>query len=206
MASCCRFTILVGLVAVGTAASASAVTVSPVTYTTKVFMPGMQVTVPDAGWRIHQDHKGQFTVGPSNGPTIHFWLDPIASTPKTDTPVAGVGRTAAALIAWLRHNPNFVVSSPVTRTIGAGLKMTSVDLDVSPNAPQVDPSCPGPCLDYFIFKGEDPFGTGRGEPVRLYVAPLGGHTLLIAIDVPSKGALKSAIQSSTHVLGSVRLS
>src|SRR2546421_6908633 len=47
-------------------------------------------------------------------------------------------------IAWLRHNPNFVVSAPVTRKIAGGLAMRSVDLDVSANAPQADPDCPGP--------------------------------------------------------------
>ncbi len=67
-------------------ASATSGSSGPVTYTAKVFMPGMKVTVPTSGWTVYEDHPGEFNLasppGKMAGTNIHFWLDPYASTPS----------------------------------------------------------------------------------------------------------------------------
>jgi hypothetical protein len=196
-------------------ASASAISSSsgPVTYTARVFMPGMKVTVPASGWTVYEDHPGEFNLaspdGEMAGTNIHFWLDPYASTPH-DRPIRTAGRTPAALIRWLRGNPNFVVSAPLSRRIGHGTGAASVDLDVSATAPRSDPGCPGPCLVYFVWPhfGFD-YGTGRGEPIRLYFASLGtgtkAHTLVISIDTPDTQTFSAVIPTAEKIIDSVQL-
>jgi hypothetical protein len=204
------------LVAAAIATPAFSATSGSVTYTARVFMKGMQATVPTTGWKIHEDHPGEFNLaspsGAQEGTNIHFWLDPIASTPKTDVPLTGVGRTVSALLAWLRHTPDFAVSTPVTRRIAGTLSTKSVDLDLSTTAPQEDPGCPGPCRDYFAFKGPGysfPYGTARGEIVRLYFATLGtgqaAHVLLIAVDTPSPKAFKAITPTAENILRTIKL-
>ncbi len=66
---------------------------------------------------------------------------------------AGVGRTPAALAAWLRTIPGLSVSTPVPATIG-GLSGVVVDLAVAPGA---TPQC-GPGLYTFALSGSDDGG------------------------------------------------
>jgi hypothetical protein len=128
-------------------------------------------------------------------------------------PLVGVGRTPAALVDWLRRNPSLVVTSPTTRRIAHGrLVTTSVDLDLSVRAPREDPSCPGPCLSYLAYRGPGSafaFGTGLGEPVRLYFGRVrrGGaeHTLMISVDAPSKQIFAKTMPAVTQILESLRL-
>jgi hypothetical protein len=202
--------ILLGMIAAGMAVA------SPVTYKAQVFMRGMRVTVPGAGWTVYEDHPGEFNLadesGAANGTHIHFWLDPYAVTPH-DIRVRGVGRTPTALIAWLSSDHYLVVTAPTKVVLARGLATTSVDLDVAAAAPRSDPSCPGPCLDYFNFSGpnyEFGFGTGRGNPVRLYFATLRGangtsHTFTIAIETPSARAFAAVLPVARKILASVRL-
>src|SRR5712691_7547628 len=174
-----------------------------VTYTAHVFMRGMKVTVPNAGWRVHEDHPGEFNLaappGGDNATHIHFWLDPIATAPHGIV-LPNVGRTPAALVAWLRHNPNFVVSAPTRRRIAHGLRTTSLALDVSADAPKEDPTCTAPCVTYFVFRGlhyNFPYGTAHGFPIRLYFASLRHgtktHTFTISVDTPSPAAFKAVV-------------
>lgn len=185
----------------------------PVTRTAQVFMPGMKVTVPTSGWTVYEDHPGEFNLasppGTTAGTNIHFWLDPYASTPH-DRPIRTAGRTPAALIGWLRSNPDFVVSAPVSQPIAHGIEAARVDLDVSATAPRSDPGCPGPCLAYFVWPrfGFD-YGTARGEPIRLYFASLGTaantHTLVISIDTPNAEIFSAVIPAAAKIIDSVRL-
>ena len=183
----------------------------------------MTVTIPAGGWREYIDNPWDFTVTSPAGPIpagtqINFWLDPYASGEGGPAHLAGVllpgvGRRPAALVAWLRHNRDLAVSSPSTRRIAHGqLSATSVDLDLSVIAPREDPSCQGPCLSYLAFRGHGrpfAFGTGLGEPVRLYFATvrLGTvtHTLAIAIDAPSAKAFGDAVPVAEKILASLRL-
>jgi hypothetical protein len=173
-------------------------------------MRGMQVTVPSAGWKVGEDHPGEFNVGSPGGTSIKFWLDPIAANPGAAV-APGVGRTPAALIRWLRGNPNFAVSPPKTRRIAGGLAALSVDLDVTATAPREDPGCPGPCITWFVFGEPRPFGfgTGEGEPVRLYLATLGSgtsrHTFAVAVDTPSPAAFRKIAPVADRILASVKL-
>jgi hypothetical protein len=121
-----------------------------------------------------------------------------------------VGHTPVALVSWLRHNPNLVVSAPVTRRIAGGLPTKSIDLDLAASAPREDPGCPGPCLTYFRFRGRHydfPYGTGRGEPVRLYFATLGKakRMFTLSVDALSRRRFKSVIGAAEKILASIKL-
>jgi hypothetical protein len=196
-------------------AAASSSRAAPVTYTARVFMRGMKVTVPNAGWKVHEDHPGEFNLaspaGRMSGTNIHFWLDPIAAA-QHGLVVPDVGRTPPDLIRWLRRNPNFVVSAPKTRRIAGGLAAKSIDLDVAAIAPREDPGCTAACVTYFVFKGPHyafPYGTGRGEPIRLFFALVGTgkapHTFTVSIDTPSPTAFKAVIPIAQRILASVKL-
>jgi hypothetical protein len=197
------------------AADSKATTDQSVTYTAQVFMRGMKVNLP-SGWTVSEDAPGELKLaaptGPTDGTAIGFWLDPRASAAH-GVVLPHVGRTPAALIQWLRGNSNFVVSAPATRRIAHGLLAKSVNLDLSATAPREDPSCPGPCLTYFVIRGpgyNHEFGTGRGEPIRFYFATLRrgnkrAHTFVIDVDAPSAKAFRAVIPSAEKIVAGVRL-
>ncbi len=194
--------------AASTAPSSPAPTTSsppePVTYTAQVFMRGMKVTVPTDGWTVFEDHPGEFNLsapapGAMTGTNIHFWLDPYVST-TNDQPNHGVGRTPTALIAWLKNRAVFHVSATSRRKIAGSVRALSVDLE------STTPT------DYFAFRGPDysfPYGTGPGEPIRLYFATLGSgasaHTFVISIDAPSAKAFAAVAPTAENILASVKL-
>jgi hypothetical protein len=174
----------------------------PVTYTAEVFMRGMKVTVPSDSWTIYEDQPGEFNIAAPSPATanIHFWLDPYPSV-ADDKPEPGVGRTPAALIAWLRGNPGFIVSAPVNVSIANGIRASTFILDLSDD-----------CFDYFVFRApayDFPFGTCPGEPVRLYLATLGGgpkvHTLVIAIDAKNKKTFTDVTPAAKKIITNVTL-
>jgi hypothetical protein len=214
----CAFGLSVAIacaVVAGAPSISSARSTAAVTYTAKVFMRGMKVTVPDPGWRVYEDHPGEFNLsapaGTTAGTNIHFWLDPIATGPD-GTVLPDVGRTPEELLAWLRQDADLVVSTPTTRSIAGGLRTLSVDLDLAASAPEEDPGCGGPCLGEFVFTGAHysfPYGTGLGEPVRLYLASLSSHgarhTFLISVDAPSASAFAAVVPAASRILKSVRL-
>jgi len=194
------------------AAGSSAASRSSLVYTTREFLPGMRVALPGANWTVHHDLPGLFSVlasrGSGHGTEIFFWLDPIATAPH-GVILRKVGRTPAALIAWFRQDRNFVVSAPVTRRIAHGLAATSIDLNVAATAPREDPGCPTPCLTYFVFANADPYGTGHGEPVRLFFATIHAgkraHTFAVAVDTPSAASFEAVIKPAGVILANVRL-
>jgi hypothetical protein len=184
-------------------------------YTAQVFMRGMKVSLP-SGWTVSEDAPGELKLaappGPMRGTNVGFWLDPRASAAH-GVVLPHVGRTTAALIQWLRGNSNFVVTAPATRRIAHGLLAKTVNLNLSAKAPREDPSCPGPCLTYFVIRGSGynhEFGTGRGEPIRFYFATLRprgktAHTFVIYVGAPSAKAFKAAIPSAQRIVASLRL-
>jgi hypothetical protein len=127
----------------------------PVTYTAQVFMRGMRVTVPNAEWVVWEDHGGEFNLGAPAGPNgepianIHFWLDPRPAVRRGGRllPVEGVGRSPQALIAWLRHNDDLILSAPKRDLIAGGVAAESVDLDLAPTAPPRGSALPRPMPD-----------------------------------------------------------
>lgn len=194
---------------------------APVTYTAKVFMKGMVMTVPDAGWLLQEDKVGTFVLnaprGPLSGGRILFFLDPYPLGPHGKAaPVLNVGHTAPALIDWLRHDPRFVASTPVTRRIAGGLAAASIDLEVLASTPREDPQCTSPCTTWLSIVQHGPghrygfqYGTGHGEPVRLYLATLGSgtpsHVLAVLVDTPSHAAFKPLVATAQRILAGAKL-
>jgi hypothetical protein len=211
----CRVFALVGIAALALASQSEARRSGSATYTAQVFMRGMKVTVPSARWRVYEDMPGEFNlVAPPGGDKathIRFFLDPIPAAP-TGVALPNVGRTPAALVAWLRQNPNLVVSARTKRRVGHGLRATSLRLDVSADAPREDPTCVTPCVTYFVFHGPDydfPYRTASGFPLRLYFATLHRgtktHTFLISVEPSSAAALMTILPVAERILRSVRL-
>jgi hypothetical protein len=220
-----RPTGLVAIVAAATVLAAVAVSAAassaPVTYTAKVFMQGMTLTLPDAGWTVSDDKAGVLVInaprGPLSGARLIFNLDPYPLAPNGHAaPVSNVGHTATALIDWLHHNPNFVASAPVTRRIAEGVAATSIDLEVVASAPREDPHCTSACITWLSIVRHGPgphygfqYGTGHGEPVRLYLATLGkgtaAHVLMIAVDTPSHAAFTAVVGTAQKILGGAKL-
>jgi hypothetical protein len=182
-------------------------------YTVRRLIPGMRVTVPPGGWTSTEDSVGEFNLHPPGHPdaSIFFWLD-AHPTNCSDQLLPGTGTTPAAVIAWLRHNKNLIISAPRARTIGEGITATTVDLNVAATASSCSSSCPTPCIDYFLVRvGQTtiyfPYGTARGELVRLYFVSIKtpAHTLVIAIDTPNKQVFTSLTASATKILASLKL-
>ena len=184
-----------------------------ITYTAKFWLPGLKVVVPDAGWTIHEDQPGEFSLKSTaalGGGYIHFWLDPHASGLLGAPLSRPVAVTPSALIKWLRSNPNLIVSAPTSRR-AAGTTMKSVKVDVSRRAPKEDPTCTTPCLTYFVFKGPGynfPYGTARGEVVRLYLRTVKRsgrpHTLAILVNARAK-TFASVDRIATSILAKTQL-
>lgn len=196
-------------------------------YTTRYFLPGMRVPVPAAGWRSHQDSPDEFKLEPPRTPedtvTIRFWIDPRASTPCSDKVLPVDLSTPARAVRWLRSDDDLVVSPPQRTTIAAGITAVRLDLNVSSTARRCDPSCPSPCITYFLFFGgavpapdlpsghtagvTDDFGTGRGEHVRLYFAQIGKstHLLVVGIDTPNKQTFAALTSVAAKLLSRLRL-
>jgi hypothetical protein len=164
------------------------------TQTTRAFLPGMTITLDDTRWIGTLDSPWAFVIRLAEHPgaTMLLWLDPSAI--DGDRLIPGASDTPVALLRLLKSNPNLVISGETTRTIADGIEALSFDLDLSENAPRVDPSCAlrnkttygrSPCYSYFS-NGGAPFGTAKGEPVRMYLAEIGDegtrHILLVILD------------------------
>lgn len=182
--------------------------------TAPVFMKGMRLTVP-SGWVVFEDHPGEFNITSHNaatsGTAIHFWLDPYASGPN-GVILHNVARTPSALIAWLRANPLLSVSAVHAVRIASGISARYLDVNVAASAPKEDPTCPGPCQTWLMFKAPDydfPFGTARGEITRVYLATLrsgsAAHTFVIAVDAPAPAKFRSVSKSASTIIATVRL-
>jgi len=181
-------------------------------YTTRYFLHGMRLNVPGSGWSSQQDSTTEFKLSPpgysdpSTAPVIRFWIDPRVSTPCTDKVLATRLSSPASARGWLTTNKNFVVSATGRTTIAGHLEALTIDYDVSPKAPKCDPHCSSSCIDYFMFMGgpqpaptdlapthtpgiKDGFGTGSGDPVRLYFAHIGtpshSHLFMVGIETPN---------------------
>lgn len=194
-------------------------------YTTRYFVPGMRVRVPAGGWHSSQDSPDEFKLNPPHAAstTIRFWIDPRASAPCTDKVLPVNITTPARAVSWLRSNKNFVVSTPKRTTIAGHLSALRVNLNVAAAAPRCSRVCSGPCIDYFLFfrgvvpspdlaSGHTPgatdvFGSGRGEPVRLYFAEIRkpSHLFVVGIDTSNAKASKNLTAVAKKMLATLRL-
>ena len=115
------------------------------------------------------------------------------------------------MISWLKQDKNLIVSGPRRTTIAGHIAAQTVDLNVTAKAPQCSSLCPGPCIDYFLFKApnfhSDVYGTGRGEFVRLWFAQIGppGHLLMAGTDALTKARFATLNAAMPKILASLRL-
>ena len=201
---------------VTTCISPGAKTLPAGVYTTRCFLPGMKITIPAGGWRRTEDTAGELELIPPNGtntesPALRAFIDPHASTPCTGKSLATDISTPSLIVKWLKANKNLVIKGPRKTTIAGATSAVFVDLDTTVSAPKCDPSCPGPCLDYFLFKvpgiGADPYGTGRGELTRLYFAQIGSpkHLFVFNVDTPNSKAFATMTAAAAKMVAGLRL-
>jgi hypothetical protein len=193
----------------------------PRSFVSKRFSPRVTVRSP-SGWVVAIDNGHAFALrsagGSQAGDQIGFFLDPYASAgdgPKHPggAPLASVSRTPTGLVNWLRSNPGLIATRPSTTRFGRPvLTARSIDIDLSAQAPKEDPHCPSACISYLAFRGPGyrfPYGTGRGEPARLYFAliRLGSetHTLAITVDSPTKATFSQLLPAATAIVQSLRI-
>ena len=179
----------------------------------------MRVTVPADGWSFGEDAPVEFKLYPPGSssdasPGIRFWIDPRASTTCSDRRLPADMTSPARVLRWMRGNKNLIVSAAKRTTIAGHVAAVRVDLDVQPSAPRCDPGCPTACIDYFLFSAPgvqtQPYGTGPGELVRLWLAEIGppSHVLLVGTDIGQpryKNVFASLNASAAKILASVRL-
>lgn len=186
-------------------------------YTTRCFLPGMRVMIPAGGWAGAEDSPVEFKLLPPNSPSedtpaLRFWIDPHAA-PACSTRFLPVDvSTPTKMVGWLKANKNLIITEPRRTTIAGHIPALMVDLDTATNAPRCDPSCPDPCIGYFIFRAPgitptDTYGTGRGEPVRLYFAQIGPPTHLFAVnvDTPNTHVFATMNVIAAKMLATLRL-
>jgi serine/threonine-protein kinase len=192
------------------------------TIASRRFQPPITVRTP-AGWTVRLDNAHAFALKSPNGPQavaeqLAFFLDPFASSgdgPQHPggAPLTGVSRTPTGLVTWLQGNPAVVATRPGTVKIGSPvLTARTVDIDLSAKAPKEDPGCPSACLSYLAFRGPGyrfPYGTGKGEPARLYFTSfrIGTevHTLAIALDSPTRKSFDDVLPVATAIVKSLRV-
>lgn len=182
-------------------------------------LPGLEVTVP-AGWSSTESTPSELNLASPAQPddALKFWLDMSAvksSGPGHGTTVlTNVGRTPSAVIAWLSHDPDFlIVSGPWPATVGQDIKMTSLVVGVSHSANYGDPGCPASprCADLFTTKywGSNFFGIAGDEEVRLYLGTIqiGGspHTFFAVLDTVDHAGLLRFENTVKPIIGSLRL-
>jgi hypothetical protein len=189
----------------------------------------MRVNLPSGGWRSSQDSTDEFKLYPPGypahdaSPSIRFWIDPSASTPCSDKVLPVDMTTPARAVHGLRRNKDLIVSSPRRTTIAGHLPGLRVDLGVSRTAPRCSPSCPGPCLDYLLFFGgafattdlapghtpgaTEVFGSGAGDPVRLYFATVGppSHVLTVGVEAGNSHEAAKVDAAAAVLLARLRL-
>jgi hypothetical protein len=193
------------------------------TYTTRAFLPGMMITVPDGRWVSTLDVPWAFTLRLADHPaaTMYFDLDPAATDGERVLPAD----TPSGLLSRFKSNSNLVISSVTNRTIGDGIAAQSFGVDLSDRAPHVDPSCaltskahpfsgrqrPLSCYSYFTLGGQL-YGSAKGEPVMMYLAQIGGqgtrHILLVILDNldPSDSAgWTQLVPAADEVLATIKL-
>ena len=190
------------------------------TFISQRFRPRVTVRAP-SGWSVGFDNGHAFGLT-SAGRTrtadqVAFFLDPYASAGDgrhpDGEPLTGVSRTPSGLVAWLRANPDLIATRPSTTRFGRPvLSARSIDIDLSAKAPKEDPHCPGPCISYLAFRGPGykfPYGTGRGEPARLYFALIRigteVHTLAITVDSPSKATFRQVLPAASAMVKSLSI-
>jgi len=138
-----------------------------------------------------------------------------SSDPGHGQVLANVGRTPGDLVAWLTHDPDFlIVSEPAPTTLGQGITTTALVVGVSRSANYGDPGCPANprCADMFTsshWRFNDTYGLGGDGEVRLYLGTIqirgNTHTFVVALDASDHADLLRLEKAGQPILDSVRL-
>jgi hypothetical protein len=165
-------------------------------------------TVP-AAWKAIDERDGSLMLSApvSDNATIRALSNVSASaaTCNENRSADGVGRTSAAMAAWLTTVPGLVVSPPTTATIG-GLSGVMVDVSVVPGWP---PTCAPLGIYTFSFWGSDEGGWSdrlalNGSAMARYVLldRGDGSTLVIAVEAPDKATWDAFIGEAMPIVQS----
>jgi len=184
-------------------------------------LPGLQFTLPSGGWSSAENSGGELKVIPPGHPEewLFVWMDLVAvksSGQGHGTPLRGVGRTPAKLIAWMVRNPDFqILSRPTPSTLVRGIRMTTLALGISKTARYGEPDCPANprCADIVkdakYWGPDDFYGIGYPEEARFYIGAIrvGGaqRTLFVALDAEDHGRLVRLTAAAKSIIASLRL-
>jgi len=168
--------------------------------TTTVLVPALRFSVP-AGWLMTDDQRLAYRISPVDAgfgvmgdgavdfDSVSVDVGPVAGQPDgTIAPVDGVGKTSAALAAWLSTRPQLTATQPVQTTL-AGRPAYQLDFALSPQAGDL---CNIPCAN--LLDSPDGgrsyrFGIEGPWKVRAYLleAPDGTTIMVTVEDVDGQG-------------------
>ena len=184
-------------------------------YTTRYFFGGqLTVTVP-AGWTSFEDSTGEFGLRPSasEAAKVLFWLDVYPIVDGTFKKAEDFDGTAAAMVAWIEHDPNVKVIKKSAGKVG-DLDATVLEFGRSPKAKNVDEGCPAeirPCVNLLSFPQWEPEVYGVAGPfhVRMLAADAtwGGqsHGVYAVIDADDDHAFAGIEPAAAAMIEGARL-
>ena len=180
------------------------------TYTTQIFDPAITYTVP-VGWDNEEDTIGNFLLIPPAGnlPGVNAGTSDFVGVYRSvgapngckEGTAPGVASTAAAVTAWISHDPSLVVTGRHAVRIG-GLSGTVMDLVVSPRAKPCPYSNGTPVAPYITGVGSSGLdhNTGPGQKTRIYLLDHGGNALAIEVVDVHRGRDLDAHSALTKML------
>jgi hypothetical protein len=122
-------------------------------------------------WNVHEDSTGEFALELGSTPqnAVYFWEDvyPFANGERVD----GVPMTVDGMLDWIREDPRLEATKPHRGRIG-DLPATVVDVSISEDAPNEDPTCPvDVCIGWLGFpQWEGEWGIAGQQVQRVYLS------------------------------------
>jgi hypothetical protein len=155
-------------------------------YETEWFFGGEMVITLDEPWNVHEDSTGELGLELGSTPqnAVYFWEDvyPLANGDRVD----GVPMTVDGMLDWIRKDPRLEATAPHRGKIG-DLPATVVDVSISKDAPNEDPTCPvDVCVGWLGFpQWEGVWGIAGQQVQRVYLSDVtyGGQTHLFVTAV-----------------------
>ncbi len=176
------------------------------------------LTLPEAGWTSTENHPGELDLYPPGKTDEHLllWVDMVAvqSTGKGHglTTLTDVGRSPAALLAWLDGNPDLTVRPLADRSF-AGIRLQGRSVTPSATARYDDAGCPSNprCADLFTqgrYETEDVYAIGYPGIAGIWIGgPIAGHrTVLLVLDAADPQGLTDLEHRVQSVVDSMTLS
>jgi hypothetical protein len=183
-------------------------------------LPGLRFNLGD-GWGATQNDETEIHFVPPNNPddAVFLWRNILAVNSTGPDPgtrfLLDVGPSASALVGWIVRNPDFDVIDPPRRlTLGRGIEVSGLTVQVSRTARFGDPGCPDNPRCAAFFKGKSwpgglVYAIGGDETVRMLFAtvPFSGSssTLVIALDAKNPTDLRELQRAVSPFLDSLSL-